>query len=273
MGVLRTRILNRKSGNKEIPVLNRMFASAVALLAATTAAVATPITFTGTDGSRAASALFAASGTDLIVTLTNTWTADAMVPTDVLTGVFFDIDIAGNPALGRTSAVLNSGSTVLFGGSDAGGVVGGEWAYKNSLSVASGVGTQGISSSGLGLFGPGDRFPGTDLQGPPSGSVDGLQYGLTTAGDDPTTGNTPMTGTNALIKNSVVFTLGGLPTGFDPSSSVSKVYFQYGTALDEPRFSGDLPPPVGGAVPEPMTLLAILSALGSVGAYVRRRLA
>ena len=42
---------------------------------------------------------------------------------------------------------------------------------------------------------------------------------------------TAVTGTNALIQNSVVFTLPGLPVGFDPSTAISNVNFQYGTSL------------------------------------------
>jgi hypothetical protein len=100
------------------------------------------------------------------------------------------------------------------------------------------------------LFGSQDLFPGSNLQGPDA--PDGLQYGITSAGDDTGTGNTPVTGENALIKNSVVFTLSGLPVGFDPSASISNVVFQYGTALDEPHFPG---------IPEPATLALMCGAL------------
>jgi hypothetical protein len=79
-------------------------------------------------------------------------------------------------------------------------------------------------------------FPGTDLQPPPN--PDGLQYGLTSAGDDTATGNAKVTGSQALIKNSVIFTLGGLPTGFK-LTDISNVNFQYGTALDEGHFPGE----------------------------------
>src|SRR5262245_59111694 len=106
---------------------------------------AAPVTFTFSTGDRAASATFDTSGTRLIVTLTNTSTADVMVPTDVLTAVFFSL--TGDPNLGRVSAILNTGSTVIYDSQPAGGVVGGEWAYNPNITVGSS--TQGISSTGL----------------------------------------------------------------------------------------------------------------------------
>jgi len=136
---------------------------------------------------------------------------------------------------------------VLFGGTDAGGVVGGEWAYRDDLNIANEPNREyGISSAGFGLFGPGNRFPGNNLQGPTSPG--GLEYGITSAGDNPATGNTPVTGTNALIKNSVTFTFSGLPAGFDPSTQISGVTWQYGTALNEPH------------LPEPATLSLVALA-------------
>lgn len=213
------------------------------------------ITFTGASAHRAASVSFEASGADLIVTLTNTSTEDALVPVDILTGVFFDI--GGAPlSLTRTSAVLAPGSVVHFGPVDPGNVVGGEWAYQAALGGPGGR-DYGIGSAGFGLFGPGDLFPGTDLQ-PPT-SPNGLEYGITSFGDNPATGNTPVTGSEALIQNSVVFTLTGLPGGFDPNSLIQNVLFQYGTDLSEPSIPG---------VPEPTTAMPLLIA-GLVA--IRRR--
>src|SRR5262249_10093584 len=136
-------------------------------------------------------------GSTLTVTLTNTSTADVFVPTDVLTAVFFDIQNVPPLTLSPSTAMLAPGSTVYYGPTN-GGDVGGEWAYAET-SLA-----EGVSSSGFGLFGAGN-FGDANLQGPVG--VDGLQYGITSAGDDVSTGNTPVTGGNALIKNSVVFTL------------------------------------------------------------------
>jgi hypothetical protein len=89
-----------------------------------------------------------------------------------------------------------------------------------------------------------------------------LQYGITSASDNPITGNTPVTGTNALIQNSVTFLLGGLPTSFDLDRELfSDISFQYGTSLDEPN----LP------VPEPATMLLLGSGLLGIAGYGRRK--
>lgn len=199
-------------------------------------------------GHLAASASFEVDPGDasrLIVTLANTSMHDVLVPADILTAVFFSIT---NPTvvLSPVSAVLGPGSTVQFGAAP-GGVVGGEWAYRGGLSGVvediAGVG-RGISSAGLGLFGSAN-FPGGNLQGP--AAVGGMQYGVTSAGDNPATGNAAVTGMNAFIKNEVVFTLSGLPEGFDPTSSISGVMFQYGTSLDEPRLAS-VPAPGAAAL-------------------------
>lgn len=211
------------------------------------------MTFNAASGVLAASATFEYVAGELVVTLSNTSPHDVLVPEQVLTALFFDYD---GPALALTpvSAVLAPGSTVLFGGSDPGGVVGGEWEYQDTFALPTPYGAAyGISSAGFGLFGSGAMFPGNNLQGP--AGIDGLQYGLTSAGDDPATGNTPVTGLYALIRHEVVFRLSGAPADFD-ESRIHNVRWQYGTALSDPN------------VPEPASL--VLVALGTLGALRRR---
>jgi hypothetical protein len=244
-----------------------LFVLSAGLLAAQ--AHAGPITFTGNSGSYAASAEFSVSGGNLLVKLTNSSTADVLVPADVLTSVFFRI--AGNPALTPVSALLTAGSSVIFG-PDGGGNVGGEWAYASGLAGAPGGANAGISSSGLGLFGSGN-FNGVNLQGPIA--VNGMQYGIVSAGDNSATGNEPVTGTNAFIKNSVEFTLSGLLPGFDPSVAISNVSFQYGTALLEANVPGvpvvlDGPGPGGNVLPVPGGLPLLGTAVLALG-FIRRR--
>jgi uncharacterized protein (TIGR03382 family) len=229
--------------------------SIAALASAAASSLANPITFVASQGNRAASVTFDTVGTDLQVNLLNTSTFDVLVPADVLTAVFFDIG-GPSPSLTRTSALLGSGTTVLFGPQPAGGVVGGEWAYRAGLSGAPQGAAYGISSSGLNLFGPSDLFPGPNLAGPVS--PNGLEFGILSAGDNPGTGNSEVTGGDGpMIKNEVVFRLSGLPVGFDPAASIRNVSFQYGTALTEPN------------IPAPGTMA--LLALGAGLAFRRRR--
>jgi hypothetical protein len=143
--------------------------------------------------------------------------------------------------------------------------VGGEWAYAAGLAGAGGA-DAGISSAGFNLFGPDDRFPGSNLAGPDS--PNGLQYGITSAADNLATGNQAVTGGEALIQYSVIFVLSGLAAGFDPSAlgAVTNVSFQYGTGLTEPNIIGQT---TGNVVPEPATLSLFGAAL--VGAAWRRR--
>ncbi|MBI3839112.1 MAG: PEP-CTERM sorting domain-containing protein, partial [Planctomycetia bacterium] len=220
-----------------------------------------PITYFFSSGGLAASADFAVSGTDLIVTLTNTSSADALVPTDILTGIF--VEMMGDPALTRVSAMVPLSSSVLVGGTGADvtpgdRVVGGEWAYLNNLNQVP-PNNEGISSVGLNIFGPGsDLFPGPNLQGP--SDPNGIEFGITSAGDNLLTGNGGLSGQD-LIKNAVVFTLGGFFG--EPSDKIKGVTFQYGTALDEGQFVGQ--------TPEPGSLVLLGLGGAALGAYGWRR--
>jgi hypothetical protein len=231
---------------------------------------ASAITFQFWSGNRAAEAVFTQSGSNLIVQLTSTSTFDVTKQSELLTAVFFDL--AGNTKLTPVSAVLAPGSVVYFDSAPAGGVVGGEWAYNTwSGNKAPGQARQGISSTGLDLFGPKDRFPGPDLDSP--ANVGGLNYGLTSAGDNLTTGNSSVTSKEPLIRNSVVFTLQGLGAGFNAATDIYNVHFQYGTSLCEPHYPGIVPPEplIAGSVPEPLTVVGLTVGLAGLGRYLRRR--
>jgi len=228
---------------------------------------------------KSASADFDVTGDVLTITFTNTATSDVLVPVDVLTGMFFDI--AGDPTLTPQSVILGVGSSVLFPpsgtGTNPGGDVGSEFDYAFA---AAGIdplvfdANYGIGTAGMGVFGPPSDFTvagggtssNTNLQGPVS--IDGLQYGITSAGDNPLTGNTPVTGKNGLIQNSVVITLLGA-TGI-VGTDITNITYVYGTALGEGSLPDPPPPDVEDpAAPEPSSL-ALLS-LGAVGLMLYRR--
>lgn len=221
--------------------------AAVVVMVPRTAA-AGPFTFSATSGPLAAQVTMDFSGGNLVVTLTNTSTGDPAAPGDILTGVFFDI--AGDPALTPGSALICATCSITNGGpTDPGRSVGGEWAYRDSPGLAHGA-SYGISSAGLGLFGPGDLFGGTNLQGPVD--PDGVQYGITTAFDTTSNDNGGLAGIY-LISSSVIFTFSGLSANFDPSTAISNVHFQYGTSLTD----------TSTPVPEPS-----LTALTGVGMFI-----
>lgn len=235
--------------------------------------------FTGTSGSLSASANFDVTGSNLIVTLTNTSTADVLVPTDVLTGVYF----SGVGALSSTYALLTAGSTVIYDpqGQPIGGNVGGEWGFGSGLNAPGGATAAIMSTGALGGVGQ-PTFPGPNLAGPVG--LDGLQYGIVSAGDNPATGNGGVTGSEGLIDNSVTFTLGGLPAGFN-LASIGNVSFQYGTNLSEPIVPGT--PGGGGQCPngapnfpicspqvttaEPMSMAMLGAGMVGLGLLRRRR--
>ncbi len=217
------------------------------------------IGFAGTAGatlftSSGASADFTVNGSgQLVVTLTNTSPADVLVPSQVLTAVFFNLSDTLTPV----SATVASGSIVYDPAHATTTNVGGEWAYATGLSGAPLGDNSGISSSGLGLFSF-SNFNGPELAGPANGALDGLQYGITSAGDNLATGNKAILDSGGLIKNQVVFTLSGLPAGFN-LDSIGNVFFQYGTSLNESQ------------VPEPSSLLLLGSGILGLGLFGRKR--
>lgn len=190
-------------------------------------------------------ATFQINGDQLRIGLVNTSRSDVLAPAELLVGVYFDL--AGDPELTPVAAFLRDDSVVLFppgtdvagtpltGGTYPGGDVGAEWAYNPKLCGIPSGATQGVCSWGMGgVFGNRHRFDKVgNLQGPKG--PDGPQYGITTAADDPTTGNPEVTGGaghegeeagGALIQHAVIFVLEGLPEGFT-LADISNVGFQY----------------------------------------------
>ncbi len=202
-----------------------------------------------TSGIREARAEFSSDGTTLTVKLFNLGDA-ADANNQVLTSVFFNLTIAGwTGSFSPTAAYIPTGGSVVNGApipafdacgtngtpvSGCVGGVGGEYAFKSGIaSPPAGGGSYGLSSAGLGIFGPGDRFPGSNLQGPDN--PDGPQYGIV---NGVTAGNSV---NDAQISNSVTFLLAvNTSTGLFPtftalggSGNFSNVVFQYGTAIGD----------------------------------------
>lgn len=240
---------------------------------------AEPVLFTGTGTntydsqhhSLDASALFetytVASTTYLKITLTNTNTSDydfdksKTVPSDVLTGLLFDV--VGNTSLTLDTAWVFAPNKILnpdtgAGNAEApptGSVIGG-WQYKRA---ASGTLTGVTQHQGLGTAGL-DIFKGSE--------VGDVNYGIVNAAYQDGEGNTGVSN-GRVIRNAVVFTLTGISSLFNPKASISNVRFQYGTAITEPHLDGHDKPIE--STPEPNTL--VLSSLALVGLVVwgRRR--
>ena len=223
---------------------------AVLVLFCAQVASADEVSFEGSSGSLSAGVTFTTSGGNLIVTLTNTSTTDALVNADILTAVFWSSSVTLSPV----SATAALGSVYDFPTVTN---VGGEWAYNSGFSGPAGT-NQGISSTGVNLFGPHDRFDTTsNLLGPDSPG--GVQFGIAPAGDDPLTGNGNQLVGEGLIKNEVTFVLSGWSGSL---ASITDVWFQYGTSLTEPGFGGE-------RTPEPATL--VLMGVGAAGLWLARR--
>lgn len=215
------------------------------------------VSFTGTDGTRVATAAFSSSGNDLIIVLTNPAMSDAMKQIDILSALFFDLDTPGpltlqsavaSGALGvyqqnSTANSVANGSLTSFsvpnlaapGSTNGGpGAFQGGWQFREDMGGLSGVSqTRGLGTNGLGVFNGGEVK-----------LTDNLDFGLTSAGDDETTSQAKQLFNMPLVQDSITFTLSGLPTGFVlDETTVSNVRFQYGTSLSEPSTTGELPPP------------------------------
>jgi hypothetical protein len=239
-------------------------------------ALATTITFSGSGtgvsgASLAAQAIFEFADDTLTVTLINVATGDNTtplpgqdVPGNTLTGVFFDL--TGNPILSPVSATIGEelivqGNLCSIGPCGTSQTnVGGEFRYDTG--VFPGGADQGIASAGY--IGGVGNFGGPNLDGPPSGAVNGINFGIIS--DDP---NFDPNGGLAvpLILHQVVFML----TGVDGLSAddVSNVSFQYGTSLTEPIITGDCVDCTQDT-PEPTTLLLLGCGLAALGLYRRR---
>lgn len=218
--------------------------AALALILISGRAEAASLLFTGSSGTLSASAMFELTPGDetgtVTVTLTNAAgpSSQALVPADLLTAVYFNL--TGGAAVTPFSAVVPVGQKILPEGNDAGAF----WQYKTNIENAALRGAHsGISSTGLGIFGPKANFgcsPGCQ-------QLDGLNYGIVPKSYIRGDGNSSVEAV-PVIQYSAVFTLQG---AVPQNASVDSVWFQYGTDLSEPSFGP------GGEVPEPSPAILV----------------
>ena len=218
-------------------------------------AAASAITYSGASGGLAASVTFSLTGNTLTVDLTNTSVNDVKLPTGILTAVWFNTTTKLTPV----SASLN-GSSLFYGSTTN---VGDGWAYYSNLGVAGHGKNSGLTSAGFGVGSGHANFSSHH------NSLGGVDYGLLSAGDNSTTGNSGVKGKGPLIKNSIEFTLTAA-NGFKLSELGDTVVFQYGSALEETNFKGNLQSP--STVPEPGTLLMLGSGMLGAAGFLRRKL-
>lgn len=242
----------------------------LALAMAVVSAQAIQFTASGTGGSGAsisASADFTINGNTLTILLANTAIADNTpggnldVPGNTLTGVFFDL--TGNPNLTPVSATIAAGSMWQGNQCSIGPCdgttndVGGEFRYD--AGAFPGGADRGVASAGY--IGGAANFPvAPNLDG--QAAVNGINFGIISA--DPSFLPNGGLASVPLIKNSVTFVLTGV-SGLT-ENDISKVSFQYGTSITEPR----LPP---SKTPEPGTLLLLgggLAATTLIRKHTRR---
>jgi hypothetical protein len=252
-------------------------------------------TFTGTgkDGKNralAASATFefdAADANTLLITLTNTSMLDVLEPQQLLSAVFFS---AGNADLSKDggSVKLTEGSELYLNGvkQTRQENVSGEFAFEKQANgkwqfnkdYTTYKPQYGVSSTGLdGWFGSDDVFAGPKVPGTNNNPPDGLGMNLTSAGDNMSTGNGGVN-SQTIAKNSVQIRLKRTAGTLD-ISSISDVWFHYGTSQGEPNFrfteSVYTPPPLNPSpVPEPAFYApAVLFGGGLIGMFLvgRRR--
>ena len=112
------------------------------------------------------------------------------------------------------------------------GNIGGEWWYAGGEDGPRGA-RKVITAASFGEEYARANLRGANLGGTPFGNVDGIDYGITSAGDNPAT-----TVGEPVIQNSVVFRV--TPQfKFNPTTDIYGVSFQYGDRPSDPNLVGN----------------------------------
>ena len=236
---------------RKIHVLSSLAWIALASAAAIGSAHAAPITVTGSgsDGPLSASADFAISNGQIIVTLTNTLSASTIVSVgQAVSDVSFNLsNLAGTPGTATASGQegnVNSGATVSYTTGTPGRFIG------------VGGGSYSVSGNTVTLEAIGGSQP-TELILP--AMTDGGTYA---------SGNPGLVSHNPYTIGPATFTLA--LSGVTSTTTVTGVTFSFGTGPDTFISTGSNPPPPP-PVPEPASIALLGTGLAGLAGLVRRR--
>lgn len=195
-------------------------AVAVALL--TTGQAFAAVSATVSSGDKSAQAVFdrTADGR-MVIRVSNLSGSDLTRPRDLLTAVYFDTD--QSLSLNYVGTATREGSHVVNGADRVN--ISSEWTLSGRKKLRRQTGAMfGLGAANLGGF-----FKG----------VGNIDFGLTSAGDDPDTGGKKLRN-RATVQNEIIIVLSGLPEDFDPTTDITEVMFQFGGKKKGMRLVGEL---------------------------------